>query len=71
MGNQSAIGFNGVSLLDPSSLVPTFGDWGGPGWSAGHRVDSSMHLMTGEKWGQTRFMRDFFGRPLGSGWARR
>lgn len=31
------MGWNDVSLLDPSSWVPTFGNFCGPGWTAGQR----------------------------------
>jgi len=37
-GSTGINGFTGFSLFDPSSWVPTFGLWGGPGWSAGERV---------------------------------
>jgi len=32
------IGFPDFSIFDPSSWIPTFGNWCGPGWSGGQRT---------------------------------
>ena len=42
MPNQSVIGLPGFSLLNPSTWIPTFGNWCGPGWSAGERTTGKL-----------------------------
>ena len=34
--------FNGFNLLDWRTLIPTFGNWGGPGWSGGESGDTIL-----------------------------
>ena len=34
---NGSVAIRGFNIFDPSSWLPTFGNWGGPGWSAGHR----------------------------------
>lgn len=39
MADQNGtVAIRGFNIFDPSSWLPTFGNWGGPGWSAGDRV---------------------------------
>jgi len=39
---NGTVAIRGFNIFDPSSWVPTFGNWGGPGWSAGQRIDGQL-----------------------------
>ncbi len=40
--STGTVAIRGFNIFDPSSWVPTFGYWGGPGWSAGQRIDGQL-----------------------------
>jgi len=42
MADSSVIGIKGFSILDPSTWLPVFGNWGGPGWSGGQRTTEPL-----------------------------
>ncbi len=40
--STGTVAIRGFNIFDPSSWVPTFGYWGGPGWSGGQHIDGPL-----------------------------